>query len=111
MKNVGNCVEDVASYNLVFPHYRCLSKKSKREREREREWESKENFGLSIVPAFFVTLELLTPTLPSLYKTEPKKLKEKTEEGACLETTITFSIGSLFSKVLHLSVHLSLLVT
>ena len=40
-----------------------------------------------------------------------KKLKEKTEEAACSETAIKFSINSLCPKFLHLSMHLSLRVT
>ena len=36
---------------------------------------------------------------------------EKTEEAACSETAIKFSINSLFPKFLHLSIHLSLRVT
>ena len=61
------------------------------------------------VPVFFVTLELLTPTLPR-YKTEAKKLKEKTEEAASSETEIKFSIHSFSPKFLQLSMLLSLRV-
>ena len=46
------------------------------------------DFGLSSVPAFFVTLEFLTSILP-----------------------IKFSIDALCLKFLHLSMHLSLLET
>ena len=40
-----------------------------------------------------------------------KKLKQKTEAAACLETAIKFSIDSLCPKFIHLSMHLSLRVT
>ena len=63
-----------------------------RERERERERdrdrvkrEEREKRNLrTAVPASFVTLEFLTPTLP-YYKTEAKKLKGNTDEAACLK--------------------------
>ena len=40
-----------------------------------------------------------------------KNLKEQTEEAACSETAIKFSIDSLCPKILHLSMHLSLRIT
>ena len=40
-----------------------------------------------------------------------KKLKEKTEEAACSENAIKFNVDSLCPKYLHLSMHLSLLMT
>ena len=62
----------------------------KKERKKEREWgdSEKKSFGLSTVPAFFVTPEFLTPILP-----------------------IKFSMDSLYPKFLHLNMHLSLLET
>ena len=35
-----------------------------------------------------------------------KMFKERTEEAACSETAIKFSIGSLCPKFIHLSMHL-----
>ena len=58
-----------------------------REKEREKENENGETDG------------------------KAKKLKEKTEEAACSEAAIKFSIDSLCLKFLHLSMHLSFLVT
>ena len=90
-------------------------KRGEREREREcvcvkREKREKRNIRTAVL-AFFITLEFLTPTFPC-YKSEVKKLREKTEEAACLKKiAIKFSIGSLCPKFLHLSMHLSLLVT
>ena len=40
-----------------------------------------------------------------------KKFIEKTEEAACSETAIKFSIDSLCPKFLHLNMHLPLLET
>ena len=84
--------------------YECYEWEREREREKERESEygeieRKQSFGLSTVPAFVVTLKFLTPTLPR-YKTEAKKLEEKTEEAACSETAIKFSIDSSCPKFL-----------
>ena len=61
--------------------------REKRERDRERERENGE------------------------IERKVKKLKEKTQEAVCLETSIKFSIDSLCPKFLHLSMHLSLCVT
>ena len=40
-----------------------------------------------------------------------QKVVEKTEEAACSEASIKFNIDSVCPKFLHLSMHLSLLVT
>ena len=40
-----------------------------------------------------------------------QKVVEKSEEAACSETAIKFSVYSLCPKFLHLSMHLSLRVT
>ena len=61
-----------------------LMNERERERKREREW------GI---------------------ERKAKKLKGKTEEPACSETPMKFSIDSLRSKFLHLSTLLSLRVT
>ena len=60
---------------------------------RQTIWGDQEKiiFVLSTVPAFFITMEFLIPTLPR-YKAEAKKLKENTEEAACSETALKFSI-------------------
>ena len=58
-----------------------------RERERERERENEE------------------------IERKANKFKEKTEEAACLESAIKFSIDSLCPKFFHLSMHHSLCVT
>ena len=62
-------------------------KERERERERERQRENRE------------------------IERNAKKLKEKTQEAVCLETSIKFSIDSLCPKFLHLSMHLSPRVT
>ena len=72
VENVGNCEEDIFTLKYMS------TENSVCERDRESESEEgkskrKESIGLSIVPASFVILEFLTPTLPH-YKTEANKL-------------------------------------
>ena len=57
VRNIVNCVWDVDSLNLMFPHCSILPiEEREREREREGGIENK-----ATVPTYFVTLEFLTP--------------------------------------------------
>ena len=56
----------------------------KKGRDRVKREERKKRKLRTAIPAFFITLEFLTPTVPC-YKTEAKKLKQKPEEAACLK--------------------------
>ena len=70
-----------------------------REREREREWGGQETIKLWTFNFIFLFYTgISNPHSPS-YKTEAKKLKEKTEQAACLDTAIQFSIGSLLPQI------------
>ena len=69
-----------------FSYERMNERERKKERKRERERETET-------------------------ERKVKKLKEKTQEAVCLETSIKFSIDSLYPKFLHLNMHLSSRVT